>query len=66
MGVLFTPLAETDLEDIGDYIAQDNPARALSFIQEIRAQCQKIGKSPLAGDVPNSETRFAPARLAIT
>ena len=48
MGVLFTPLAETDLEDIGDYIAQDNPARALSFIQEIRAQCQKIGKSPLA------------------
>ena len=35
MGVLFTPLAETDLEDIGDYVAQDNPARALSFIQEI-------------------------------
>ena len=48
MGVLFTPLAETDLEDIGDYIAQDNPTRALSFIQEMRAQCQKIGKSPLA------------------
>ncbi|MFM8354760.1 MAG: type II toxin-antitoxin system RelE/ParE family toxin, partial [Gammaproteobacteria bacterium] len=27
---------------------QDNPARALTFIQEIRAQCQKIDKSPLA------------------
>lgn len=48
MGVLFTPLADTDLEEIGDYIAQDNPACALTFIQEIRAQCQKIGKSPLA------------------
>lgn len=48
MGVLFTPLAETDLENIGDYIAQDNPARALTFIQDIRAQCQKVGKSPLA------------------
>ncbi|MFM8354254.1 MAG: type II toxin-antitoxin system RelE/ParE family toxin [Gammaproteobacteria bacterium] len=48
MGVLFTPRAEMDLEEIGDYIAQDNPARALTFIQEIRAQCQKIGKSPLA------------------
>ncbi len=35
MGVLFTPLAETDLEQIGDYIAQDNPARALTFMQEI-------------------------------
>ncbi len=44
MGVLFTPLADTDLEEIGDYIAQDNPARALAFIQEIRAQCLKIGK----------------------
>ena len=48
MRVLFTSLADTDLEEIGDYIAQDNPARALTFIQEIRAQCQKIGKSPLA------------------
>ena len=47
MGVLFTPLAQADLEEIGDYIAQDNPGRALTFIQEIRAQCQKIGQSPL-------------------
>lgn len=67
MGVLFTQLADTDLEEIGDYIAQDNPARALTFIREIRAQCQKIGKSPLAYRArPNSETKFAPARLAIT
>lgn len=35
MRVLFTSLADTDLEEIGDYIAQDNPARALTFIQEI-------------------------------
>lgn len=48
MGVLFTPLAETDLEEIGDYIAQDNPTRALTFVQEIRAQCQRISKSPMA------------------
>lgn len=32
------PLAQNDLEEIGDYIAQDNPGRALTFIQEIRAQ----------------------------
>lgn len=63
MGVLFTPLAETDLEEIGDYIAQDNPARALTFIQEIRAQCQKIGKSPLACRVrpePGDKIRSCP------
>lgn len=47
-GCVVYPAGRDDLEEIGDYIAQDNPARALTFIQEIRAQCQKIGKSPLA------------------
>lgn len=28
-----TPLAEQDLEAIGDYIAADNPTRAVSFIR---------------------------------
>lgn len=46
--VLITPEAERDLEDIADYIAADNPARALSFVQEIRDRCTKIGAAPLA------------------
>ena len=28
-----------DLETIGDYIARDNPVRALSFLHELRAKC---------------------------
>jgi len=32
----FTPQAEIDLEEVGDYIALDNPARAVSFIREIQ------------------------------
>lgn len=28
--------AERDLESIGDYIARDNPMRAISFLQELR------------------------------
>jgi len=31
--------AEADLESIGDDIARDNPMRALSFVQELRAKC---------------------------
>lgn len=46
MRLLLTPLAEQDLEEIGDYIAQDNPTRALSFVQELQAQCQKICLNP--------------------
>lgn len=33
MRACFTPQAEIDLEEIGDYIAVDNPNHAVSFIQ---------------------------------
>jgi toxin ParE1/3/4 len=48
MKVVFSAQAEIDLEEIGDYIAADNPSRAVTFIQEIRTHCAKIAKSPLA------------------
>jgi toxin ParE1/3/4 len=35
-----------DLEEIGDYIALDNPRRAVSFIREIRQHCEKIADGP--------------------
>jgi toxin ParE1/3/4 len=48
MPVVFTVRGERDLEEIGDYIAADNPSRAVSFIREIREHCAKIAASPLA------------------
>ena len=38
MRLNFTPMAEQDLEAIADYIAADNPGRALSFVRELRTQ----------------------------
>lgn len=46
MQLLVSPLAAQDLEDIGDYIAQDNAARAISFLAELQMQCQKITNNP--------------------
>ena len=46
MRLAFTPLAEQDLEAIADYIAADNPVRALSFVRELRTQCQRITLNP--------------------
>jgi toxin ParE1/3/4 len=43
---VISPLAASDLEMIGDYIAQDNPHRAVTFIAELRNQCDKIAASP--------------------
>lgn len=56
MRVEISPLAERDLESIGDYIAEDNPVRALRFVAELRTSlrqnCQGaavISRSPGTG-----------------
>jgi toxin ParE1/3/4 len=41
MRLVFSPRAALDLEEIGDYIARDNPRRAISFLGELEAHCHK-------------------------
>lgn len=48
MRLSFSPQAETDLEEIGDYIALDYPVRALSFVAELRDRSALIAKTPHA------------------
>ncbi len=48
MRVVFALEAETGLELIGDYIAQDNPTRAASFIEELRDKALGLAHSPHA------------------
>ena len=46
MKLLFTASAEANLETIGDWIARDNPMRAVSFIRELRLACHRILDAP--------------------
>lgn len=46
MIVEFSREAESDIERIADYIARDNPHRALSFIQELRVKCETLAAMP--------------------
>ena len=48
MIVVISAAAEADLEAIGDHIAADNPARALSFIRELRDRCIGLANIPKA------------------
>ncbi|MDX6007219.1 type II toxin-antitoxin system RelE/ParE family toxin [Cupriavidus necator] len=58
MVVRLTPLAEAELEAIADYIARDNPRRALSFVQELRDRCLSLADMPLTFPlVPRYEDR---------
>lgn len=46
MIVYFSAEAEHDLEVITDYIARDNPIRALSFLRELREKCTGLADFP--------------------
>jgi plasmid stabilization system protein ParE len=47
MRVELSPYVKGDLEAIADWIAQDNPRRAVTFIREIREAFRRIGADPL-------------------
>ncbi|MFM0562164.1 type II toxin-antitoxin system RelE/ParE family toxin [Paraburkholderia sediminicola] len=58
MIVRILPAAEAELEAIGDYIARDNPGRAVSFVRELRDRCMGLADMPLAFPlVPRYEDR---------
>lgn len=42
----FSRQAERDIEDIGDFIARDNPRRAVTFVVELRQRCREIADLP--------------------
>lgn len=48
MIVELTANAEADLESIADFIARDNPVRALSFVRELYRSCLDLAEMPEA------------------
>ena len=47
--IVWRPIAEADLNDIVDYIAQDNPSKAEEFGQELRAKVLPLAQHPKLG-----------------
>jgi toxin ParE1/3/4 len=45
MKVSFSLAAQDDLLNIALYIAQDNPERAATFVDELEAKCNLLGKA---------------------
>jgi len=44
----FTVAAEQDIEEIGDYIARDNPTLAITFIEALTERCRQLIDQPAA------------------
>ena len=47
--LFLSPAAQADLMDIAAFIAQDNPARALSFVDELEDKCAVLATAPGIG-----------------
>ncbi len=44
--LVILPAARTDLVDVADFIALDNPERAMSFLAEIEAKMRQVSARP--------------------
>ncbi len=48
MKAVLSDKAKNSITEIGEYIAEDNPRRAASFVRELRAKAMQIGDMPRA------------------
>lgn len=47
--LVFSPDADADLEQIGDFIAKDYPDAAISFVERLRQRCRDLLQFPMSG-----------------
>ena len=48
----YLPVAQDDLISIFDFIAQDSPNRALSFVDKLEERIRRLEQHPLLGRIP--------------
>jgi toxin ParE1/3/4 len=46
---IITRRAQADLDEIADYVAENNPKRAITFTREIIGHCHRLGNTPHVG-----------------
>jgi plasmid stabilization system protein ParE len=62
MSYEFSPEAETDLIEIAEYIANDNPTAARKLVADIYQACESLAKMPTLGH-PRKDLTPDPAVL---
>jgi len=51
MEIIWSPQSIADIEEIGDFIAEDNPARAVSFVDELIESVERLVEFPESGQI---------------
>ena len=50
--LIWTEPALSDLNDIAEYIARENPAAARKLVQQVFSAAERLGRHPRSGKVP--------------
>ena len=58
MEIIWSPLAIGDLKEIGDFIAQDNPIKPTTFVDELIASVERLNSFPESGQILEENSVF--------
>ena len=58
MEIIWSPQSINDLEQIGDYIAEDAPERAINFIDELIDSVERLVDFPESGSIVQESPIF--------
>lgn len=58
MEIIWSPQSLEDIEDIGDFIAEDNPTRAVSFVDGIVSSVDRLLSFPESGPIVEENPVF--------
>ena len=58
MEIIWSPLSINDIEEIGDFIAEDSPERAISFVDELISSVERLSHFPESGQITNEHPIF--------
>ncbi len=51
MEIVWSPQSIEDIKEIGDFIAEDNPFRAVSFVDELISVVERLSEYPESGPI---------------
>lgn len=58
MEIIWSPLSLEDIEEIGNFIAEDSPSNAISFVNEIIKAVERLEKYPESGPITEEHPMY--------
>ncbi len=58
MEIIWSPLSLEDIEQIGDFIAEDSPTNAAEFIDQIIYTVERLEEFPMSGNIVEENPIF--------